>query len=46
MNILDARQALAIAHEVYVLVRGANRLTDTGRGPLADPKSAVRSLGG
>lgn len=42
----NARQALNIAHQGYVLVQGANRHTDTGEALLADPLVRKTFLGG
>jgi branched-chain amino acid transport system ATP-binding protein len=42
----NARQALEIADKGYVLVQGANRVTDTGKALLADPDVRRSFLGG
>jgi branched-chain amino acid transport system ATP-binding protein len=42
----NARQALNIAHQGYVLVQGANRHTDTGEALMADPLVRKTFLGG
>ena len=42
----NARQALAIADQGYVLVQGANRFSDTGAALLADPEVRKSFLGG
>ncbi len=42
----NARQALEIADQGYVLVQGANRYTDTGAALLADPDVRRTFLGG
>jgi branched-chain amino acid transport system ATP-binding protein len=42
----NARQALEIADQGYVLVQGANRYTDTGKALLADPDVRRTFLGG
>ena len=42
----NARQALDIADKGYVLVQGANRLTETGKALLADPDVRRSFLGG
>jgi len=42
----NARQALDIADKGYVLVKGANRFTDTGQALLADPEVRRSFLGG
>lgn len=42
----NARQALNIADQGYVLVQGANRFTDTGEALLADPEVRKSFLGG
>ncbi len=42
----NARQALEIADQGYVLVQGANRYTDTGAALMADPEVRRTFLGG
>jgi len=42
----NARQALEIADQGYVLVQGANRFTDTGKALMADPEVRRTFLGG
>ncbi|MEI4487139.1 ABC transporter ATP-binding protein [Frigidibacter sp. MR17.14] len=42
----NARQALEIADQGYVLVQGANRFTDTGAALMADPEVRRTFLGG
>ncbi len=42
----NARQALEIADQGYVLVQGANRYTDTGKALMADPEVRRTFLGG
>ena len=42
----NARQALNIADQGYVLVQGANRFTDTGAALLADDEVRRSFLGG
>lgn len=42
----NARQALAIADQGFVLVQGANRFTDTGAALLEDPQVRRSFLGG
>jgi branched-chain amino acid transport system ATP-binding protein len=42
----NARQALEIAHQGYVLVQGANAFTGTGQELLADPQVRKSFLGG
>jgi branched-chain amino acid transport system ATP-binding protein len=42
----NARQALNIADQGFVLVQGANRFTDTGAALLADPEVRRSFLGG
>ena len=42
----NAKQALAIADKVYVLVQGANRYTDTGEALLENPDVRRAFLGG
>ena len=42
----NARQALNIADQGYVLVQGTNRYTDTGANLLADPDVRRSFLGG
>ena len=42
----NARQALSIADEGYVLVQGRNRYTDTGAALLANPEVRKSFLGG
>jgi branched-chain amino acid transport system ATP-binding protein len=42
----NARQALAIADQGFVLVQGRNRYTDTGEALLADPEVRASFLGG
>ena len=42
----NARQALEIADQGFVLVQGANRFTDTGKALLADPEVRKSFLGG
>ena len=42
----NARKALEIADQGYVLVQGANRYTDTGAALLADPEVRKSFLGG
>jgi branched-chain amino acid transport system ATP-binding protein len=42
----NARQALAIADQGFVLVQGANRFTGTGRELLAEPEVRKSFLGG
>lgn len=42
----NARQALNIADEAYVLVQGTNRFTGTGQALLADPDVRKSFLGG
>ncbi|MFO1173946.1 MAG: ABC transporter ATP-binding protein [Paracoccaceae bacterium] len=42
----NARQALEIADQGYVLVQGRNRYTDTGKALMADPEVRRTFLGG
>jgi branched-chain amino acid transport system ATP-binding protein len=42
----NARQALEIADQGYVLVQGRNRFTDTGKALMADPEVRRTFLGG
>ena len=42
----NARQALEIADQGYVLVQGSNRYTDTGKALMADPEVRRTFLGG
>lgn len=42
----NARQALEIANQGYVLVQGSNRYTDTGKALMADPEVRRTFLGG
>ncbi|MBS0565088.1 MAG: ABC transporter ATP-binding protein [Proteobacteria bacterium] len=42
----NARQALEIANQGYVLVQGRNRYTDTGKALMADPEVRRTFLGG
>ena len=42
----NARQALEIADQGYVLVQGRNRYTDSGKALMADPDVRRTFLGG